>query len=347
MKNSESDAIFTARRGEYKLQEIKMAASRFAVVTDEEIENIKENSVPTNTKKGTKFGVKLFKGNCSKTFIVCNNFTLLTRVLILTETCYNFRVRRHIISQLLFSTEWFTQQNFSTEFEKMTVDEMNRCLSRFYVSVRKTDRANYKKTSLLAIRAAIDRHLKSPPYNCKFSICDSNLFCEANKTLNSYLKHLANTGQIAGTVHKNPLTKAIIAKLYEEGELGPYNTLDPCVLLQTAWFYISLHFGKRGRENKAAMHRSVLRLVKTATGEEYFELNKAEPGTVLTSKNHTGGLHGTEDHSDGKIFPLAGSMKCPVNTIKAFLSHLNPESEALFQRPKEVSTKFNPAANLV
>ena len=64
-----------------------MAASRFAVVTDEEIENIKENSVPTNTKKGTKFGVKLFKGNCWKTFIVCNNFALLTRVLILTETC--------------------------------------------------------------------------------------------------------------------------------------------------------------------------------------------------------------------------------------------------------------------
>ena len=200
----------------------------------------------------------------------------------------------------------------------MTVDEMNRCLSRFYVSVRKTDGANYKKTSLLAIRAAIDRHLKSPPYNCKFSICDSNLFCEAN------------TGQIAGTVHKNPLTKEIIAKLYEEGKLGPYNTLNPRVLLQTAWFYISLHFGKRGRENQAAMNRSVLRLVKTATGEEYFELNKAEPGTVLTSKNHTGGLHGTEDHSDGKIFPLAGSMKSPVNTIKPFLSHLNPESETLY-----------------
>ena len=117
-------------------------------------------------------------------------------------------------------------------------------------------------------------------------------------------------------MHKNPLTKEIIAKLYEEGELGPYNTHNPRVLLQTAWLFISLHFGKRGRrENQAAMNRSVLRLVKTATGEEYFELNKAEPWTVLTSKNHTGGFHGTEDHSDGKIFPLAVSMKCPLNTI--------------------------------
>lgn len=229
----------------------------------------------------------------------------------------------------------------------MTIDEMKKCLSRFYVSIRKTDGANYKKTSLLAIRAAIDRHLKSPPFNCKFSICDNSLFCEANKTLNSYLKHLSNTGQIAGTVHKNPLTREIISKLYEEGELGQYNTRNPRVLLQTAWFYISLHFGKRGRENQANMKKSVLRLVKTATGEEYFELNKAEPGTVLTSKNHTGGLHGTEDHSDGKIFPLAGSLKCPVKTIQAFLSHLNPESDALFQRPKELSTKFDPSANPV
>lgn len=80
-KNSESVAISTARRGEYKLQEIKMAASRFAVVTDEEIEEIKENSVPKNTKKGTKYGVKLFKGNCLKTFIIYNTLTLLTRVL--------------------------------------------------------------------------------------------------------------------------------------------------------------------------------------------------------------------------------------------------------------------------
>lgn len=229
----------------------------------------------------------------------------------------------------------------------MNIDEMNKCLSRFYVSVRKTDGTNYKETSLLAIRAAIDHHLKSPPFNCKFSICDNNSFSEANKTLNSYLKHLSNTGQIAGTVHKNPLTRQIVAKLYEAGELGQSNTRNPRVLLQTAWFYISLYFGRRGRENQATMKKSVLRLVQTASGEEYFELNKAEPGTVLTSKNHTGGLHGTEDHSDGKIFTLANSLKCPVKTIKAFLSHLNPESEALFQRPKEVSTKFHPTEDVV
>ena len=38
------------------------------------------------------------------------------------------------------------------------------------------------------------------------------------------------------------------------------------------------------------------------SGKEYFELNKDEPGAVLSTKNHKGGLDGTEDHADGKIF---------------------------------------------
>jgi len=42
-----------------------MVASRFVNVTEEEINIIKENSVPKNTKDVTKFGVTLFKGKIS------------------------------------------------------------------------------------------------------------------------------------------------------------------------------------------------------------------------------------------------------------------------------------------
>ena len=61
------------------------------------------------------------------------------------------------------------------------------------------------------------------------------------------------------------------------------------------------------------------------------------------SKNHTGGLEGT-----GKIFSQPGSARCPVQVIiKTFLSHLNPDINALFQRPKELSSKFNPKSCIV
>ena len=221
---------------------------------------------------------------------------------------------------------------------------MNKCLSKFYVSVRRKDGAFYKRNSLLSVRAALDRHLKSPPYNKKFSICDNYLFSEANKTLNSYLKQLVNEGKITGTVHKNPLTSEIIQKLYDVGELADTDTLDPRALLQTAWFIVSIYFGKRGRENQSSLKKSMLRLVPAANGEEFFELNRNEPGAVLASKNHTGGLDGSEDPSDGKIFPQASSRRCPVEVLKAYLSYLNPNSDALFQKPKELgSAKFNPS----
>ena len=39
---------------------------------------------------------------------------------------------------------------------------------------------------------------------------------------------------------------------------------------------------------------------------------------------------------------MPGSKRFPVKTIKAYLSHLNPEVNALFQRPKDASVRFSP-----
>ena len=76
-------------------------------------------------------------------------------------------------------------------------------------------------------------------------------------------------------------------------------------------------------------------------------LNKEEPGAVLSTQNHTGGLDGSEDHADGKIFSSPGSKRCPVQTIKSYPSHLNPEVDYLFQQPEEESSRFNPQKCLV
>ena len=163
---------------------------------------------------------------------------------------------------------------------------------KLYVSVRRKDGSYQKRNSLLSLRAALDRHLKSPSYNKKVSICDNYLFSEANKTVNSYLKQLVTEGKIAGTVYKNPLTSEIIHKLYDVGELADVDTRLPRALFQTAWFIV---FAKRGREKQSSLKKSMLRLVPVANGEEFFELNRNEPGAVLTSKNHTGGLDGSEN----------------------------------------------------
>ena len=43
-------------------QILKMAASRFVDVSEEEINLVKENAIPRNTKHVTKFGMILFRG---------------------------------------------------------------------------------------------------------------------------------------------------------------------------------------------------------------------------------------------------------------------------------------------
>ena len=78
----------------------------------------------------------------------------------------------------------------------MEVNKMNKCLSKFYVSVTRKENSFYNlKTSLLSVRAALDHHLKSPPHN-KTSATTVYLFSEANKGLNSYLKQLISEGNL-------------------------------------------------------------------------------------------------------------------------------------------------------
>ena len=47
-------------------QIFKIAASRFVEVSEEEINFMKENAIPRNTKHATKFGMTLFNGKMGK-----------------------------------------------------------------------------------------------------------------------------------------------------------------------------------------------------------------------------------------------------------------------------------------
>ena len=170
------------------------------------------------------------------------------------------------------------------------------------MSARRRDGTFYNKKSLTAIRAALDRHLRSQALNKPFSIIGDPLFTEANKTLSNYLKTLSKRGDIAPTAHKQALTKEVIEKLYDEGELVEFDMLNPAKLQQTAyaWFFISLFLRKRGRENQQTMKKTMLALRKTPAGEEYYEVSN-ERGAVLATKNHQGGLDDQDDPAPSAV----------------------------------------------
>ena len=102
------------------------------------------------------------------------------------------------------------------------------------------------------------------------------------------------------------LTKEVVEKLYDEGELVESDTLNPGKLFQTVWFSMTplSAFGKRLRENQHIMKKTALALMKTLAGEEYCEVSSGR-GAVLAAKNHQGGLDDQDDESNGKSLESA------------------------------------------
>ena len=103
-----------------------------------------------------------------------------------------------------------------------------------------------------SIRAAIDRFLRSPPHNKPFSIISDAVFTGANKVLDAFVKDLRKTGKVAGIVHKKAVSKDKIQRpRFESGELGLADSQNPAQVQRTAWFYLTLFFGRRGRKPAA------------------------------------------------------------------------------------------------
>ena len=220
----------------------------------------------------------------------------------------------------------------------MSREELNACLKCFYTSARKQDGSYYKASSLKSIRAAIDRYLRAAPHNKPFSVISDAAFTEANKVLGAFVKDLKMSGKIEDIVHKKAITKDQVRKLYDSGELGPADSQDPAQLQRTAWFYVALFFGRRGRENQRLIKRDMLVLGETPQGLEYYELNRQMPSSLPSAISAD-----DEEESEAKVFAVPGSTRCPVQTLKNYLSHLNPASDVLFQRPKDGHrTQFKP-----
>ena len=209
----------------------------------------------------------------------------------------------------------------------------------FYASVRQKNGSEFKVSSLRAIPGAIDRYLKQPPNNKPWSIIADSEFAKANQTLNAVCKNMMKEGKVGPVVHKHPITSEQMQELFRSGQLGDSNTKDPSQPLRTAWFYLTLYFGKRGRENQRKLTKEMLVLQTTPQGRRYYELGR---DALFSTKNHQGGLNDPTDKSDGKMFEVINSSHCPVKTIENFLKHLNPKLDCLFQRPRELLAKCNP-----
>lgn len=120
---------------------------------------------------------------------------------------------------------------------------MGVMLRRFFAEVRQKDGKKYSRASLLSLRAAIQRHLVSPPFNRQLNLLTDGDFKGLNSLLSGIIKRQKKMGQDVTKNHP-PISDSDLAKMYSSGVLS---NEDPTSLQYKIFFELTLHFGRRGR----------------------------------------------------------------------------------------------------
>ena len=211
---------------------------------------------------------------------------------------------------LFFFSEWLLSENENAYFEGMSKEKLAKTLERFYNGVTPKETGDDNWTSMKSIRAALQRHLSNPPYSQTYNIITHLAFRQANLAYKEYVgKCLQKPGR---EVKKQWIRRQDVDKLYEE-----VFTETPLGLQRRMFFEIYLNFGRRNRKMLMQLKKDDLDVHKEENGHEVVRLVRSE-------------------HAGEKCMPaLPGDPKnCPVENLKKYIEHLDPESPWFFQRPR-------------
>ena len=134
---------------------------------------------------------------------------------------------------------YLREKNISLNLHTVNAGDLAKVLRQLYVEVRKQDGSTYQRPSLMGLRAAIQRHIRSPPFNRKdLNIIGGSDFDEANGMLDAYLKHLAKEGHLRPQEHKQPMTKPLekcFKYFYDKAE-QPQDPHESCLVFPNLSF---------------------------------------------------------------------------------------------------------------
>lgn len=218
--------------------------------------------------------------------------------------------------------EWLVSEGENADFEVDDVPELAIKLRRFYACARGTDGREYSRSSLTNIRSGLNRHLTSPPHGRQINLMRDIEFQAANQVFVGRVRKLRQDG-LDKTQHKDAVSNNDMKRLYESGVLS---TEHPLGLQRKVYVEISLHFCRRGREGLRELRKDSFVLKHDENDREYVTIAYNE-----LEKNH----QGVSKHDIGqepRMYGQDGDM-CPVKSFKLYISKLNAQCGAFYQRP--------------
>ena len=224
---------------------------------------------------------------------------------------------------MFFFPEWIQETDASASevidnLGSITPEQLDLKLSKFYASLQTRKGKEYSKSALTGLRAGINRFFRQPPHN----IMNDREFQKSNTVLIDILKDLKRCGKYISE-NKDPISPSDLQKLRSSGLLS---TETPQTLQNKVLFDIMTHFDRRGREGLRALKPDSFKFATDSEGHRYVAMAYNE-----ADKTH----HGVDSRERPKAPRMysTGDDSCPVAAFEKYLSKLNPENNALFQKP--------------
>ena len=147
-------------------------------------------------------------------------------------------------------------------------------------------------------------------------------FQKSNNVLSGIIKELKRARKDT-TENKEPISQADLKKLQMS---GLFSTETPQTLQNKVFFDIMTHFRRRGREGLWSLKPTSFKFVTDSDGHRYVAMAYNE-----ADKTHHG-VDSKEKPKAPRMYETTGES-CPVRAFEKYLSKLNPENDALFQKP--------------
>lgn len=221
--------------------------------------------------------------------------------------------------------DWLKKRHVPIDVKTVTAEELAPLLRRFYGELKTFGGKPLTPSSLVGIRAGIQRGLtleRADPLD----ILHGQEFAKANSTFTAKCKLYARQGH-AKPQRKEDIAEGDLTKIKEY--LGSENTaLDPRKLQQAVWFAIAFNTGCRGREMYRQLRKDCLVFAEDDQGEAYFTIEQS-----VVEKNHNGGPYPEQQWTNStRIYDCELGKHRLVDIMKLYCSKLNQNYPWLFQQ---------------
>ena len=217
---------------------------------------------------------------------------------------------------------WLSSRGEDENFEEFDNKKLNEMLEIFYAEAKRQDGTSYSKSSLIGIRAGINRHLRNPPFKRNIVPMNSPEFATSNRMLFAVIKNMKQKG-LNFTKHYPKISNADLQLVLNE---RAFNQNDPKQLQEKVFFDLMINFARGGRENIRSLTKSSIQFDIDDAGSRYCELKLNEK---------------TKDHETVEDHPRMysnDSQTCPLTSLELYMSKLNQDCEILFTKP--IKTKY-------